>query len=75
MQTFYEKLEEKIAGESDNHYCVAAASVRQRIMFSQNNSNILRIQGSRTVANNEEIMTRSLSESIKTSRALSETDL
>lgn len=75
MQTFYAKLEEKIAGKSDNHYSVAAASVRQRIMFSQINSNILCIRGSRTVANNEETMTRSLSKSIKTSRLLSETDL
>ena len=51
------------------------ACVRRKIMFSLINSIILRTRGSTTIENNEEIMIRSLSGSIKTSELLSEMDL
>ena len=44
-------------------------------MFSPVNSIIIWIGGRRTAANNEEIMIKSLPESIKTSKPLSEMDV
>ena len=70
---FYAKLSEKIAEKRNEHYSVEA-SVKQKILFSLIYSIIISIRGSRTVANNEEIMIKSLSESIKTSKGLSEMD-
>ena len=72
---FYTKLSEKILKKKDENYSVVAAWVRQKITSSLINVIISCTSESRTVTNNEEIIIRSLSESIKTSELLSEINL
>ena len=61
--------------KKDENYSVAAAWVRHKIMFSLINAIISCIPESRTVANKEEIIKRSLPESTKTSKHLSEMNI
>lgn len=61
-KNFSVKLSEKIAEKKRLPLCHSCV----KVMFSLISSVILSIRGSMTVANNEEIMIKSLSESIKT---------
>lgn len=67
-EVFYAKLSNKLAGERDEHYGLVweyyDLGLGER--YSHFDSINLCIRGSRAVANNEKIIIRSLSESIKT---------
>ena len=62
-------------GKKDENYSVVIAWVRRKIIYSLTNAIISCISESRTFVNNDEIIKRSLAESTKTSKLLSEMNI